>query len=699
MKAIIMAGGEGTRLRPITCRMPKPAVPVKDKPVILHIIGLLEQHGIYDIAITLKYLPGELKKIVESAVNRGEIKADIRFCTETSPLGTAGSVKNCISECYENSEEDFLVISGDAITDINLREMIDFHKKQGKMATIAVKAVDIPTEFGVVLTNKENMVTGFIEKPVWSEAVSNIVNTGIYIVTSRLMEFCPEEGACDFAKDVFTKIPDLSHNIAAFQTEAYWCDIGDVRSYRSVNLRGGGFIGENCSISDEADIRNSVICHGCRVGAGSVISDSVVMPNTVIGKHCKIAECVLCSSVSIEDGVTAEDAVVGEKAAIGHSTVIKKGTKIWDGANILPESMLHGVIREYGGSASSYSPEMVLRLGRAFGTFLGQHASALICADGSGSSCMISAGLQSALASAGIQVKVIETVPMPVIRWICRSGICDGGIYVSDNGESHIHFLNKFGDDLSKNERRKLKSVYDLEDFTRVDRNSIPVFEELSSPEDYYISALLDIFKCPHKNLNYIGRRFTKSQRYAAAAYITIKLFPDAPIFLAASESMAAEKIAEKFDRYVIRCGSKIGDIMSEMEKFMHIDGVYAEYLMFFDDLAFDLGLCCIDGFIAGELDTEIENLIRIPLYRSETQIPCKNANKADIIRKFVNSDLARRGFEINDGICIRDQDSSARICADDERQAFHVYVESLSEEYGKEIAGEILKTLENLLT
>ena len=257
MKAIIMAGGEGTRLRPITCRMPKPAVPVKDKPVILHIIGLLEQHGIYDIAITLKYLPGELKKIVESAVNRGEIKADIRFCTETSPLGTAGSVKNCISECYENSEEDFLVISGDAITDINLREMIDFHKKQGKMATIAVKAVDIPTEFGVVLTNKENMVTGFIEKPVWSEAVSNIVNTGIYIVTSRLMEFCPEEGACDFAKDVFTKIPDLSHNIAAFQTEAYWCDIGDVRSYRSVNLRGGGFIGENCSISDEADIRRS----------------------------------------------------------------------------------------------------------------------------------------------------------------------------------------------------------------------------------------------------------------------------------------------------------------------------------------------------------------------------------------------------------------------------------------------------------
>ena len=149
-----MAGGEGTRLRPITCKMPKPAVPVKDKPMILHIIDLLEKNGIYDIAITLKYLPGEIKKIVESAISRGDVKADIKFCTETAPLGTAGSVKNCIAECYENSEEDFLIISGDAMTDINLREMIDFHKNFGKMATIAVKTVEVHTEFGVVLTNK-----------------------------------------------------------------------------------------------------------------------------------------------------------------------------------------------------------------------------------------------------------------------------------------------------------------------------------------------------------------------------------------------------------------------------------------------------------------------------------------------------------------------------------------------------------------
>jgi len=142
---------------------------------------------------------------------------------------------------------------------------------------------------------------------------------------------------------------------------------------------------------------------------------------------------------------------------------------------------------------------------------------------------------------------------------------------------------------------------------------------------------------------------------------------------------------------------------MAEMEKFMHIDGVYAQYLMLFDDLAFDLALCCIDSFINEEKDIETENLIKIPVFRSEWEIPIKKdpakCNKAEIIKKFTNSKIAENGYEINDGIRIHTPDFAARVCAEDEKQAFHVYVESLSEEYGKEIAFDILKTLENLLT
>ena len=712
MKAIIMAGGEGTRLRPITCTMPKPAVPICDKAVIIHIIELLEKNGIDEIAVTLKYLPSEIKKIIGSALAQGKVKTDIKFCIETSPLGTAGSVKNCIRECYNNSDEDYLIISGDAMTDINIRDMIDFHKEKQSMATIAVRAVEEPTEFGVVLTNDKSMITGFIEKPAFSEAVSNLANTGIYIVSSELMDLCSEEGPCDFAKDIFTKIPDLSKNLAAYSTEAFWCDIGDINSYRKVNLQysikhNQSYIGENCNISNDATIINSVINHGCTIEAGSVIENSVIMANSFIGKNCKIRNSVICSGVILKDAINAEETTIGEKTTVNNCVTIKKGTKIWDNINILPESIISGIVRSSAGSSESsvgsYSPETILRLGRAFGTFLGRNASVAVCSDGSGSSEMIAAGFQAALASVGISVKTLEAVPLPVVRWICRSGICDGAVHVTEKKDNSIHFLNGFGDDLCKNERRKFKALFDSEDFATVSRHSIPAFEELTNPEDYYIASLMDIFKCPHKNLNYIGRKFTLSQRYAVAAYLTIKMYKDAPVFLPAFDSLAAEKIAFKYDRYTIKCSCKPGDIMAEMEKFMHIDGVYAQYLMFFDDLAFDLALCCIDCYIGEENDIETENLIKTPIFRSEWEIPVKNnkknTNKAEIIKKFTNSEIAKNGYEINDGIHIYGSDSAARVCAEEEKQAFHVYVESLSEEQGKELAFDILKTLENLLT
>ena len=688
--------------------------------VIIHIIELLEKHGISEIAVTLKYLPAEIKKIIETAIANEIIKSDVKFCTESIPLGTAGSVRNCIKECFDNSEDDFLIISGDAMTDINLSEMIKFHQNKKKMATIAIKSVEEPTEFGIVLTNSQSMVTGFIEKPVWSEAVSNLANTGIYIITNELMQLFPNEGACDFAKDIFTKIPDLSKNIAAFYTDAFWCDIGDINSYRKVNLKfatknNNNFIGENCKISEDAIIINSVLCHGSIVEAGSVVENSVIMSNSFIGKNCRIRNSVICRSVTFQNGATAENATIGEKVTIGHSVTIKKETKIWDNINVLPESILSGIIKSpsetkiiganslFSGSVAGYSPEMILRLGKAFGTFLGHNASAVVCSDSSGSSAMIAAGFQAALASVGISVKIIESVPLPVLRWVCRSGICDGAVHVSEKEDNVICLLNGFGDDLCKNERRKFKSLYDSEDFITVNRRSIPAFEELSNPEDYYISSLMDIFRCPHKNLNYIGRKFSKSQRFAIAAYLTVKMFRDAPIFLPAFDSLAAEKIAIKYDRYFIKCGCKTGDIMAEMEKFMHIDGVYAQYLMLFDDLAFDLALCCMDSFINEENDIETENLIKKPIFRSEWEIPIKKAsskyNKAEIIKKFTNSKIAENGYEINDGIRIHTPDFAARVCAEDEKQAFHVYVESLSEEYGKEIAFDILKTLENLLT
>lgn len=704
MKAIIMAGGEGSRLRPITCKMPKPAVPICDKPVILHIIELLAKHGINDIAITLKHLPGEIKKIVNNYLSTTNSHLNISFCTETVPLGTAGGVKNCINKCFASSDEDYFIISGDAFTDIDVSEMINFHKEKGKIATIAVKSVELPTEFGVVLTNKNSMITGFIEKPQWSEAVSNVVNTGIYIVTPEITKLCPDDTFCDFAKDIFPKINDLSNSIAAYHTDAYWCDIGNPSSYKKVNMdylsnKKDSFIGENCTVSSKADIKNCVIGHNSTIEADCVLTNCIIMSNAIIEKGSILSDSIICRNVKIEEGVIAEDSIIGENSEIGKSSYLKKGSKIWDNSNIIPESIISGVVREFDGSVGSYSPETILRLGKAFGTFLGRNASVLVCSDDYGSSCMIAAGFKAALAGTGAEIKTIEMIPLSIARWICRTGICDGAVYISKKQKSHIYFLNGYGDDLCKNERRKLKTIYDMEDFASVNPKNIPSFDELSNPEDYYISSLLNIFKCPHKTLNFLSHHFTRGQRFAISTYLTIKMYPDAPIFIPACDSLAAEKIARKYDRYVIKCGNKNGDIMAEMENFMHIEGVYAQYLMLFDDLAFDFAICCLDGYMTNELDNDAQSWINTPLYNKELEIPCPNANKAEIMKKFLDSKVAISGYEIHDGICIHKDNISAKISADEDKQAFHIYVESVSEELGKDIAGEILKTIENLLT
>lgn len=174
MKAVIMAGGKGTRLRPLTCNKPKPMVPIVNRPMMEHIIYLLKKHGFEDVWITLFYLPELIQNYFGDGTDFG---MKIRYSLEDSPLGTAGSVKKIINEFTET----FLVISGDALTDINLEEAVRFHKEKKAKATIVLTKVASPLEYGVVIADQQGKVNRFLEKPGWGEVFSDTVNTGIYI--------------------------------------------------------------------------------------------------------------------------------------------------------------------------------------------------------------------------------------------------------------------------------------------------------------------------------------------------------------------------------------------------------------------------------------------------------------------------------------------------------------------------------------
>jgi len=225
MKAIIMAGGEGKRLKPITGSTPKPLVPLCGRPVMEHIILLLRRHGITDICATLKYRPDDIKNYFGSGEKLG-VRLEYRI--EQTALGTAGGVKNC-ADFY--GSEDLLVISGDAACDIDLSKLIAEHQRRSPAATIALCPEPEPLRYGLALCDREGFIRSFIEKPDWRHVVTNLVNTGIYIISPRAMEHVPENEEFDFAKDLFPRLLDEGEKLLGVPCDGYWCDIGTPKSY------------------------------------------------------------------------------------------------------------------------------------------------------------------------------------------------------------------------------------------------------------------------------------------------------------------------------------------------------------------------------------------------------------------------------------------------------------------------------------
>lgn len=222
MNAVIMAGGKGTRLAPLTDHAPKPLMPILDKPILYYIIALLKKHGFTDISVTLGYMAGS---IVEAFGDGKELGVHLHYFIEREPLGTAGSVK----VAAERFQDDFLVISGDAYTDFDLGALVSFHRNHGKLATIAAAKVKDPSQYGVMLLSNTGKVRTFIEKP--TEPVGNIVSTGIYVFRKEILKKIPN-GFQDFARNVFPSIPG---QIYAKVMSGYWSDIGTLLSYYSTN--------------------------------------------------------------------------------------------------------------------------------------------------------------------------------------------------------------------------------------------------------------------------------------------------------------------------------------------------------------------------------------------------------------------------------------------------------------------------------
>src|SRR5207249_2366443 len=229
MKAVVMAGGEGTRLRPLTSNQPKPMVPVVGKPCMEHIIELLRDHGFDEIIVTVAFLPQAIRSYFGNGDTLG---VRIEYSVEESPLGTAGSVKRAAGRL----DDTFLVISGDALCDVDLTGLVDAHREQGASVTIGLKSVENPLEFGIVVTDEDGRVERFLEKPSWGQVFSDTINTGIYVLEPEVLRHIPPDRPFDFSKELFPLLLEMGRPLYGKVCDGYWQDIGNLDQYRQANF-------------------------------------------------------------------------------------------------------------------------------------------------------------------------------------------------------------------------------------------------------------------------------------------------------------------------------------------------------------------------------------------------------------------------------------------------------------------------------
>lgn len=538
MKAVIMAGGEGSRLRPLTCNRPKPMVPIANKPVMEHIIELLKKYGIKDIAVTLQYMPEKIKDYFGDGREYG---VSLKYFTEDVPLGTAGSVKNA----EDFLDETFIVISGDALTDINLQEALEFHKKNRSVATLVLKKVECPTEYGVVVTAPDGKIRRFLEKPSWGEVFSDTVNTGIYVLSPEVLKYFEKGVVFDFSKDLFPILLKKEEPMYGFVTQDYWCDIGDLDAYVGVHtdildkkvnininareIRQGVWASEGAVISKEAVIKppvligkNSVVKDGsilgrysvigeqCHIGEGSTTKRSVLWNSCILKNNVELRGSVLCSGVKCREKTAAfEGTVVGENCILGENSLIKPGIKIWPEKHIdMGTEVCTNIVwgsrysknlfgsRGISGEVNvDITPEFASRMAAAYGAVCKKGSGLAISCEEVDALKMVKNACVSGVLSTGTEAYDLGTSLLPVTRSAIRYYNLSGGIHISEGnkkGKIIIDVLDNKGRNISRNEERKIENCYIREDFARCQAEEIKAVINVPDHKVFYIRSILN---------------------------------------------------------------------------------------------------------------------------------------------------------------------------------------------------------------
>lgn len=534
IKAVVMAGGEGSRLRPITANRPKPLVPVCNRPIMEHILTLLKRHGITEVVSTLHYLAEEIQSYFGDG---SDFDVDMKYSIETTPLGTAGSVKKAEDLLKDGT---FLIVSGDALTDCDLTKALEFHREKKSLATLVLYRVSSPLEFGVVITDDQGKVVRFLEKPSWSEVFSDTVNTGMYILEPEIFEFMEANRSYDWSGDIFPKLLEQGLPMYGYIMDGYWCDVGSLTQYREAHeqFMGGqvdlplpGFdsapgihVDKNSLVDEHAVLVPPVIVgRGCKIKKGArigpfaaigdnvvveesaVVERSVVWDSAYVGPNVGIHSAIICSRATIKrDSVVREDAVVGDRCLIDVGCTVRPRIKLWpdkivERGSTVTMSLVWGnkwrgsLFRELGVAGLSnieITPDFACRLGSAFGSVLSPRAKIVTSRDSTRSSRMIKRALIASLLSAGCDVLDLRSMALPVARHFIKTSGAAGAVNIRKlPGNARVSLIELFdarGAYLTKNLERKVETAFFREDFKRADPDDLGMIEFASRAIEEY---------------------------------------------------------------------------------------------------------------------------------------------------------------------------------------------------------------------
>jgi mannose-1-phosphate guanylyltransferase / phosphomannomutase len=565
VKAVVMAGGEGTRLRPLTSNQPKPMVPIVGKPCMEHILELLERHGLRDVIVTVAFMPQAIRGYFGNGDGLG---MSIEYSVEESPLGTAGSVRLA----SDRLDETFLVISGDALCDVDLADMIRAHREKGAAVTIGLKSVENPLEFGIVVTDEDGRIERFLEKPSWSQVFSDTINTGIYVLEPEVLRHVPTDRAYDFSKELFPLLLEMGRPMYGYVFEDYWQDIGNLDQFRQANfdaldehvrlnvpgirLRGNVWLGEGVEVDDLDAIEGpAYLGKYCRVapdatvGPYSVLGSSVTLLErartersvvdsaTHIGRSARVEGAVVGRACDIRAHAHVyEGAAIGDEVTLGAQSAVLPHVRIYPYKEVETGAQIHeSLIWESRASRKLFgkdgvsglvnvdlTPETAVRLAAALGTALKRGARVVASRESPAACRMIKRAMISGLNSTGVNVADLRVIPSAVSRHLLKTESFDAGFHVGvgpgDPEAIVIRFYEQPGIQLTASLQKEIEKHFTRFELRRAAFNAVGAISYPARVRESYAQDLLA--SLDREAIRARGYRIVVDYGYSATSYV-----------------------------------------------------------------------------------------------------------------------------------------------------------------------------------